>query len=78
MYLYTLDKTKLVMDTLLIEYSVRSEIISKILQAFSRLIGASVKHAYVPTEEEKAAIEKSLKSGICTTDISELKKLLRS
>ena len=65
------------MDTLLIEYNVRSEIASKILQAFSRIIGARVKHEYVPTEEEKAAIDRALQSER-HTDISKLKSLLKS
>ena len=66
------------MDTLLIEYSVKSEIASRILQAFSKIIGARVKREYVPTEEEQAAIDRSLKSGISTTDISELQNFLRA
>ena len=65
------------MDTLLIEYSVRSEIASRILQAFSKLIGAKTKKEYVPTEEEQEAINRALNSEI-HTDISRLKNLLKS
>jgi len=63
------------METLLIEYGVKSEIISKILQAFSKIIGAKVKQVYVPTEEEQEAINRALNSG--TGSIDELKELLR-
>jgi hypothetical protein len=66
------------MDTLVIEYSVRNEIIGRILQAFSKMAGAKIKREYVPTKEEQEAIDKALKSGISNTDISELQKLLRS
>ena len=54
------------MDTLSIEYSVRSEIAGRILQAFSKLFGATIKREYVPTKEEQEAITRSLNSEICT------------
>jgi len=66
------------METLSIEYNVRSEFISKLLQSFSKIIGATIRNEYVPTSEEQAEINKSLNSGISTMDISELKKFLRS
>jgi len=66
------------METISLEYVVRSEVASFVLKMFSKLTGAKVKRMYVPTKEEQEAINESLKSGICTSDISELKKKLRS
>ena len=65
------------MDILLIEYSVRSEIASRILQFFSKLIGAKTRKEYVPTEEEQEAITKSLNS-VVRTDIENLQAYLKS
>jgi len=62
------------MDTLFIEYSVRNALAGRILQGFSKFIGARVKQEYVPTAEELEAIDRSLKSG--TASIDELKEIL--
>ena len=79
MYLCISDEiNNKIMDTLLIECSVKSEIASRILQGFSKLFGAKIKKEYVPTAEEQEAITRALNSGICNTDISELKNFLRS
>ena len=65
------------METISLEYIVRSEMASFMLKVFSKLTGAKVKRVYVPTKEEQAAIDEALKSEI-HTDISKLKELLKS
>ena len=66
------------METLLIRYDVKSEIIRKVFEMLSKVMGARIIREYTLTEEEKNLIEKSLASGVCTTDISELQDFLRS
>ena len=65
------------METLLIEYNVRSELISRFLQAISKIVGATIRQEYIPTEEEQIAINQALNSET-HTDISQLKELLKS
>ena len=62
---------------MMIEYSVRSEFVSKLFSFLSKIAGAKIERKYIATAEEIARWEKSKASGICTTDISELKKKLR-
>jgi len=64
------------MDTLTIEYDVRSETVSKLLSFFSKIAGAKVKRKYIATTEELARWEKSKASGV-HTDVSELKELIK-
>jgi len=66
------------METLQIEYAIRSEFVSKLLSFFSKIAGAKIERKYIATAEEIERWEKSKASGICKTDISELQKFLRS
>jgi len=65
------------METISLEYIVRSEIASFVLKIFSKFTGAKIKRGYVLTEDEQEAINRALNSET-HTDISELKNLLKS
>ena len=63
------------MSTLTIEYGIKSEIVSKLFEFFSKIAGAKVKRTYTATAEEIEEIKKSKESGIGS--IENVKKMLR-
>ena len=63
------------MDTIRIEYDVRSEIVSRLLSFFSKIAGARIKREYIATAEEIEELKKSKASGIGS--IENVKKMLR-
>ena len=63
------------MSTLTIEYGIRSEIVSKLFEFFSKIAGAKVKREYTATEDEIERWKKSEESGAGSID--ELKEFLR-
>ena len=63
------------MSILTIEYGIKSEFISRLLEFFSKIAGATVKRTYTATEEEIEELKRSKASGIGSID--ELKEFLR-
>ena len=66
------------MSTLIIEYGIKSEFVSRLFEFLSKIAGAKVKRTYTATEEEIEELKQSKASGICTTDIYELQRKLKA
>jgi len=63
------------METLQIEYYIRSEIVGRLLSFFSKIAGAKIERKYTATEEEIEELKRSKASGIGS--IENVKKMLR-
>jgi len=66
------------MNAVLVKYNSKNRIATGLLRVLADVQDVEIDDDVWLTDEEIKQIEKSKASGICTTDISELQKILRS
>jgi len=66
------------MNAVLVKYNPNDRIATGLLSVLANVNNVEIEDDVWLTDEEIKRIEKSKKSGICTTDISELQKFLCS
>ena len=66
------------MNAVLVKYNPADRIATGLLSVMANMQNVEIDDDVWLTDEEIKQIEKSKASGICTTDISELQKILRS